>query len=63
MPVALNAELCIGSGSCEDLAPQVFQMGDEGVVTVVDPNPPSDLVEAVEQAALNCPTAAITVTD
>ncbi len=62
MQVTLDAQLCIGSGSCEEIAPQVFEMGDEGVVSVIELNPPSDLTEVVEQAALSCPTAAITVT-
>ncbi len=63
MQVTLDAELCIGSGSCEELAPQVFQMSDEGIAIVIEPNPPSDLAEATLQATASCPTAAITITD
>ena len=63
MEVKLDAELCIGSGSCEDFAPQVFRMGDEGVIIVIDANPPAELADAVQDAVVSCPTAAISISD
>lgn len=62
MQVVLDEQACIGSGSCEQIAPQVFAMDDDGIVTVIDANPPAEMAADVESAVLNCPTAAITVT-
>ncbi len=57
--VAVDPERCVGSGTCEFWAPEVFAVGADGVAVVVgDPAPHAD---AVAQARDGCPTEAITV--
>jgi ferredoxin len=46
----------VGSGTCEMLAPDVFEVGDDGVVTVLRPD---DAGESVQDAVQQCPTQAL----
>jgi ferredoxin len=52
---------CIGSGSCQGVAPEHFALGDDHrshpLVPQVDPD------EAVLDAAASCPVEAITIVD
>lgn len=52
------SEDCIGCGACTGVAPEVFEMGDEGLAVVIEGA--SD-VEAAKEAAEACPVEAITV--
>ncbi len=59
LEVAIDRDVCMGSGHCMYEAPAVFDFGDDGVARVVDPAAsPEDYVIA---AARKCPTHAITV--
>ena len=59
MRVTADRELCVGSGACEMLAPDVFEVSDEGVVQVLQDRPADE--ESVRQAAQQCPTRALSL--
>jgi ferredoxin len=60
MKVVVDQEKCIGSGQCVMLAPDVFDQRDEdGIVLLLQPNPPAELHDAVRQSAQVCPALAI----
>jgi ferredoxin len=62
MEIKANTQLCIGAGMCALTAPQVFdQSDDEGLVVLLEPNPPADLEETVRRAVNLCPSGAISV--
>lgn len=61
MKIDLNLDSCIGSGSCEMLAPDVFEVGDDGYVALLT-TPSDDRLEEIRAAATSCPTGVITVT-
>ena len=61
--VVVDRELCVGSGSCEMLAPAVFEVDDDGVLVVLLPQPADDDVPAVRDAVQACPTRALTLVD
>lgn len=61
--IVIDPDKCIGIGSCEAVADDVFEVGDEGMAIVLTPDPPADRHDAVREAAAACPTSAITVTD
>ena len=64
MKVTVDKDKCIGSGQCVLAAPDVFdQQEEDGIVVLLNPNPPADLAEDVRQAAAVCPALAITVED
>lgn len=59
MKVTVIAGKCIGSGSCEMLAPEVFEVRDDGLAHVLAAEPAPELAARVAQAAEACPTRAI----
>ena len=59
MRVEVDRELCVGSGTCELLAPEVFEVGDDGVVRVLQPEPGQADEDAVTDAVAQCPTEAL----
>jgi ferredoxin len=64
MKVTVDQGKCISSGQCVLTAPEVFDQRDEdGLVVLLNPNPPPELAEDVKQAAALCPALAITVED
>jgi ferredoxin len=61
LTITVNREVCMGSGNCAFWAPGVFDLDDDGIAIVLDPQAqPSD---KVVMAAEGCPTQAITVAD
>ena len=61
MPVIqIDRSLCSGFGSCADLAPSLFHVGDDGIAVVLRE---VDDVAAAIDAADSCPMGAITVID
>ena len=61
MQVEVDPQKCIGSGSCEMLAPEVFEVGEDGLAHVLVVEPGSELHDKVRAAAQSCPTSAISV--
>jgi ferredoxin len=59
MRVEVDRELCIGSGTCELLAPDVFEVGDDGVARVLQPEPGQSAEDAARDAVAQCPTGAL----
>ncbi|MFJ9173816.1 ferredoxin [Streptomyces sp. NPDC102360] len=62
MQVSVEMDKCCGAGQCVLVAPEVFDQRDEdGVVIVLNAQPPAELHASVEEAVLVCPAAAITL--
>ena len=59
MRVEADRKVCEGHGFCEELAPTVFELDEDGKVTVIEPVlAPSHELDA-EAAAATCPVRAI----
>ena len=64
MKVTADQNICASSGQCVAIAPRVFDQRDEdGVVVLLDENPPEELADAVRQAAAVCPSGAIKIVE
>lgn len=61
MKIEVDWDLCQGHGVCEGEAPEVFSVGDDGTLTVLQVTPDEGLRAKVEAAARYCPTSAIKV--
>ena len=61
MHVEGNKDICVGAGMCVLTAPEVFDQDDDGIVTVLQPEPGADEESAVRQAATLCPSGAVKV--
>lgn len=58
----VDDQTCVGTGICEATAPDLFEIGDDGISHVLKDEVPPDLVAAAREAAQNCPTRALTLT-
>ncbi len=63
MRVRLDADLCQGHGVCESEAPDVFELGKDPPVSIIEEHPTEDRRRAVEGAVRYCPTSALTITE
>ncbi len=64
MKVIADTEVCVAAGVCVTLAPAVFDQDDEvGKVILLTPNPGEEDYEAVRDAVLSCPSAALRLQD
>ena len=61
--IEVDRERCVGSGTCEALAPEVFEVDDDGVLAVLLPTPTDDQLPDVREAVQACPTRALALTD
>jgi ferredoxin len=60
MNITVDQDKCCGSGTCVLLAPDVFdQREDDGIVILLDAQPPEQFHEIVREAASVCPASAI----
>jgi ferredoxin len=61
--VAVDESLCVGTGQCEMTLPDVFTVGDEGVVEMDREAAASADPALLRRAVRNCPTSALTLAD
>ena len=59
MKVKVNEDACIGCGACLAVAPDVFEMNDNGLAYVAARQIGDDLEDAIMEAIETCPTGAI----
>ncbi len=52
---------CASIGMCEALAPDVFEIGDDGALTILQEQPPEDRRADMETACSDCPTQALSI--
>jgi ferredoxin len=57
----IDEDMCIGDGVCEDLCPDVFQIGDDGLSHVVNDDPGEEFYSCVRDAEAACPVSCISV--
>ena len=58
--ISIDRTRCMGSGNCSFWAPNTFDLDEEGLAIVV--NPEGDEAAKIQNAANGCPTQAITLT-
>ena len=60
MKVAVDQNTCASSGNCVMNAPELFDQRDEdGVVVLLDENPPAEQADHARKAEAGCPALAI----
>jgi len=62
MKAAIDPDACTGCGLCEATCPQVFVVEGDIAVVQVDPVP-AELEVCAQEAANDCPTEAILITE
>jgi ferredoxin len=62
LKVIIDQDKCVASGQCVVAAADVFDQRDEdGIVILLNENPPAEQAEDVRHAASVCPALAITI--
>jgi len=61
MKVVVDLSVCNLHGLCVETVPEVFEIGDDGTLHVLNETPPEGLRANVERAVRECPTGAISV--
>ena len=56
----VDPDLCTGRGICEDICPDVFEVGDDGLSHVIDAGACEE-ADCSEEAAEECPEGAISL--
>jgi ferredoxin len=63
MKIVVDGTRCSSIGMCEAVAPDLFEIGDDGALTILQENPPADRRADLETACLDCPTQALHIED
>ncbi len=63
MRVRVDVDLCQGHGVCVNEVPEVFQLEDDGPVTILLEEAPEALRAKLADALRYCPTGAIALDD
>ena len=61
--VVVDFTTCASNAVCMGIAPEVFEVRDDGFLYVLDEHPPAALHDQVREAANDCPTGAITLVE
>ena len=63
MRVVVDFDKCVSNAVCMGMAPEVFEVRDDGFLYVLQEEPGPELADKVRAAERSCPTQAITVED
>lgn len=61
MRVVVDMTMCVGNALCMVAAPEVFEVQEDGSLTLLQKNPSEELRGKVEDAARLCPAQAIVI--
>lgn len=61
MKASIDREGCIGCALCESICPEVFEMDDEGLASVIVDEIPEESEDDALDAAESCPVSVIIV--
>jgi ferredoxin len=61
MKINVDTDRCTGHGVCESLAPEVFEVGDDGIVHLLTEDLAEDQRATLESAVAECPTQALSL--
>ncbi len=63
MKIVVDYELCEGLGMCEAMAPEFFEVQDEGQVGLLDEHPSEEHRQDLSAAVDACPMHALSLQD
>ncbi|MBF6278359.1 MULTISPECIES: ferredoxin [Nocardia] len=61
MKISVDRRICASLGMCEAVAPDHFEVGSDGTLHVLAPEPPECHRALIEEAVSACPTGALSV--
>jgi ferredoxin len=61
--VSVDPVLCEAHGVCMSIEPEVFELGDDDILVILEENPSEDKRALIEQAVIRCPRQALSLQD
>jgi ferredoxin len=61
MKVSVDFAKCTGLGICESMAPNIFEVDDDGKLLLLKDDITDDELQSVEEAVTGCPTEALRI--
>lgn len=61
MRIAVDYDQCEANAVCMGIVPEVFEVGDDDQLTVLQETPPGNLLDQVRQAVDSCPKRALSL--
>jgi ferredoxin len=61
MKVVVDFNKCTGLGICESMAPDLFEVNDDGALVLLKEDISDDELQSVEEAVAGCPTEALRI--
>jgi ferredoxin len=61
MELRVDRDLCEANGVCTGIAPDVFDLDDEDELVILQPEPPEEMRDRIEQAVASCPKTALSL--
>lgn len=61
MKVIVDFVKCTGLGICESMAPEIFEVNDDGELVLLKEDITDDELRSVEEAVAGCPTEALRI--
>jgi len=59
--IVVDADRCEGHGLCQQTAPDVFRLDEDGITHPLYDEPPEHLISVAEAAVRMCPVAALRI--
>jgi len=59
--VVVDFDVCQSNALCMEIAPEVFEVREDGLLYLLDEHPGEELRARVEEAVDTCPTQAISI--
>jgi ferredoxin len=63
MKVVVDFDACASNAVCMGIAPEVFEVRDDGYLYILNENPGEDLREKMRESVNGCPTGAISIVE
>lgn len=63
MKITVDTNVCTGHGVCEGIRPDVFEVGDDGIVHLLTEDISDADRQDLEDAVAQCPTQALRLED
>lgn len=61
MELRVDRDLCEANAVCTGIAPDVFDLDDRDELQILQPQPPAELRERIQQAVAACPKNALSL--
>jgi ferredoxin len=61
MKVNVNYDLCTSNAVCMSIAPEIFEVRDDGFMYVLNDSPGPEFDEKLRDAVAGCPNGAISI--